>query len=63
MDFKLWRLMFNKRNERMVRAFAVTYEGILKVNDVEKFKEILTEGLGREKAYGMGLMTIMRASA
>ena len=55
--------MFNKRNERMVRAFAVTYEGILKVNDVEKFKEILTEGLGREKAYGMGLMTIMRVSA
>ena len=55
-------LMFNKQNERMVRAFAVTYEGILKVNDVEKFKEILTEGLGREKAYGMGLMTTMRAS-
>lgn len=54
-------LMFHKRGERMVRALAVTYEGILKVTDVEKFKTALVEGIGREKAYGMGLLTIMRA--
>ena len=53
-------LSFSKRNERMIRALAVTYEGILKINDVEKFRSTLIEGLGREKAYGMGLLTIMR---
>ena len=53
-------LMFNKRGERMVRALAVTYEGVLRVNDVEKFKKTLIEGIGREKAYGMGLLTITR---
>ena len=40
---------------------AVTYEGILQVNDVEKFRKVLVEGLGREKAYGLGLLTVMRA--
>lgn len=54
-------MMFNKRGERMVRALAVTYEGILKVTDVEKFKSALVDGIGREKAYGMGLLTIMGA--
>lgn len=54
-------LSFNKRYERIVRALAVTYEGILQVNDVEKFRKVLVEGLGREKAYGLGLLTIMRA--
>lgn len=55
-------LSFNKRDERRIRALAVNYEGILKVNDVEKFKATLAEGLGREKAYGMGLLTIMRVN-
>lgn len=38
---------------------SVTFEGILQVTDIEKFKQALTEGIGREKAYGCGLMTIM----
>lgn len=54
-------LMFNKRGERMIRALAVTYEGVLMVNDVQKFKKVLVSGIGREKAYGMGMLTIMRA--
>lgn len=51
---------FCKRGEHRVRAISVTYEGILCVQNVEKFKNALLQGLGREKAYGMGLLTIMR---
>ena len=40
---------------------AVTYEGMLTVTDAELFRQALTQGIGREKAYGMGLLTIMRA--
>lgn len=39
----------------------VTYQGILKVKDVELFKNVLVKGIGREKAYGMGLLTIIRS--
>lgn len=37
--------------------FIVTYSGTLKVTDAEKFRRILTSGLGRKKAYGCGLVT------
>ncbi len=43
-----------------IQMLAVTYEGILTVTDVEAFRKILTQGIGREKAYGMGLLTIAR---
>ena len=42
-----------------VSLYAVTYEGILKVEDKELFCEVLTKGLGRGKAYGLGMMTIV----
>jgi len=38
---------------------AVTYEGILTVTDKERFRKTLIEGIGREKAYGMGLLTVV----
>lgn len=47
------------RNSK-VSLLAVTYEGRLKVTDAERFRAMLTEGLGREKAYGVGLMTLVR---
>jgi len=37
-----------------------TFEGELTVTDVEAFKKALVEGIGREKAYGCGLLTIIR---
>ena len=37
----------------------VTYEGILKITDLDKFKAALKQGIGREKAYGMGLITVI----
>lgn len=43
-----------------VTLYAVTYEGVLTVTDAEKFVEALSAGIGREKAYGMGMLTVMR---
>ena len=51
---------FTKKTGERVRLLGVTYEGLLTVTDVEKFKEALLEGVGRGKAYGMGLLTVMR---
>ena len=45
--------------EAQVRLLGVTYEGNLTVTDTEKFRKVLCCGLGREKAYGMGLMTVV----
>lgn len=42
-----------------VRMISVTFEGILTVTDAEKFKETLCNGIGREKAYGQGLLTVV----
>jgi len=50
---------FNKKNRKNVTLLSVTYEGVLEVSDAEKFREALSSGIGRGKAYGMGLMTIM----
>lgn len=44
---------------RKVTLLAVTYDGILRITDPDLFAEVLTEGLGRGKAYGMGLMTLV----
>lgn len=51
---------FSKEGKRSVTLLAVTYEGILKVTDPEAFREMLCQGIGRGKAYGLGLMTILR---
>ena len=54
-------MQFTKREEgSRVSFISVTYEGILTVTDKEAFIKALTEGIGREKAYGMGMLTIMR---
>ena len=44
-----------------VRIHAVTFEGLLRVTDAALFREALTRGIGRGKAYGLGLLTLMRA--
>lgn len=42
-----------------VRLLSVTFEGTLIVIDADQFKETLCNGIGKEKAYGQGLMTII----
>lgn len=38
------------------------FEGSLRVTDVDEFRAVLVEGLGRSKAYGCGLLTLAKAS-
>ncbi|MFD1420115.1 type I-E CRISPR-associated protein Cas6/Cse3/CasE [Lactiplantibacillus songbeiensis] len=51
--------MLHRKVGRGVRLSCVTFEGLLRVSDVDDFKHTLTNGLGREKAFGMGLMTVI----
>ncbi|MBQ1388911.1 MAG: type I-E CRISPR-associated protein Cas6/Cse3/CasE [Clostridia bacterium] len=50
----------NRHKKDNVRMLAATYEGVLTVTDAEAFKNALTKGIGREKAFGMGLLTVTR---
>lgn len=45
---------------RQVSLLSVTFEGDLEVTDAKLFKELLVSGIGREKAYGVGLMTLVQ---
>lgn len=51
---------FGKAHCDQVKLLGVTYEGILTVTDADKFRQALIGGIGRGKAYGMGLLTVMR---
>jgi CRISPR system Cascade subunit CasE len=48
------------RKGKKVTINMVTYEGLLRVEDVETFMRTLTDGIGRAKAYGCGLLTIVK---
>lgn len=45
---------------RQVVLRTATFEGLLSIADADRFRLSLTGGIGRAKAYGCGLMTIMR---
>ena len=59
--FKKQTFEFRKlkeKSKRKVTLFAVTYEGVLKIQDIDLFKKALYQGIGRGKAYGLGMLTI-----
>lgn len=45
-----------KSRKNLVSA---TYEGLLTITDLEKFKTALINGIGKKKAYGCGFLTII----
>lgn len=49
------------KGKRNVKLSRVSFEGFLEVTDVDKFKSALINGIGREKAYGMGMLTVIPA--
>lgn len=49
-----------KKGTTKINLLRVDYDGILAVRDSEKFKTALYSGIGRQKSFGMGLLTIMR---
>ena len=54
-------LHFRKGSDggRPVTLLAVTFEGSLTVTDPELFRQVLVNGLGRGKAYGLGMLTVV----
>lgn len=53
------RPILKRKGNVSIRLSRVTYEGRLRIADEAQFKEMLVKGLGREKAFGMGLMTVI----
>ena len=60
----IWK-QFNKNTsdrstEKQVKVRMATFEGVLTVTNAEVFREKLIHGIGHAKAYGCGLMTVIR---
>ena len=53
--------VFKKSNPKPIRLIKTVYEGTLTISDVDRFRKVLTEGIGKKKAYGFGLMTVIPA--
>ncbi len=51
--------LLKKKGMKNVKLNKVVYEGKLKIKDRERFIKTLKEGIGREKAYGFGMMTVI----
>ncbi len=49
-----------KRNGNPMTLSVVTFEGVLIVTDAESFRNAIMRGIGRSKAYGCGMLTVMR---
>lgn len=49
-----------REHDRPVMLRGASYEGLLTVVDEERFRELLCRGMGRGKAYGMGMLTVVR---
>lgn len=52
-----------RKGQRPINIASATYEGILTVTDLELFKSTLLKGVGKKKAFGFGLLTIMIGEA
>ncbi|MEU0769521.1 type I-E CRISPR-associated protein Cas6/Cse3/CasE [Streptomyces albogriseolus] len=46
------------RRDKPVTVVAVTFEGRLEVTDADLLRRTLTQGIGRARAYGCGLLTL-----
>ncbi len=53
------RDVLRKERQRLIKVSKVTYEGLLTVTDEDTFRDALKNGIGREKAYGCGLITVI----
>lgn len=56
----VWYRFKKGSSGKNVTFLAVTYEGILEVSNPEIFRQMLCSGIGRGKAYGTGLMTVVQ---
>jgi CRISPR system Cascade subunit CasE len=49
-----------KKDDNMITFVSADFDGVLRVKDREKFVSALIHGIGHEKAYGCGLLTVAR---
>ncbi len=60
-DFKKWEKLDGGRTFAYPVDFGETdFEGVLTVTDADLFKRVLCHGIGHERAYGTGLLTISK---
>jgi len=45
---------------KKVSILTVDFEGVLQITDADLFRKTLVDGVGRAKAYGCGLLTVVR---
>lgn len=53
-----YQILYRKGGRR-IKLSRVAFEGLLKIIDLSLFQKALKNGIGKEKAYGMGLMTVI----
>ena len=51
--------ILKKKGGKRIRIARAVYEGSLIIENIEIFRKTLTEGFGKEKAYGFGMMTVV----
>lgn len=49
----------DKAKAANLKLVSATYEGVLTIADLDKFKNALVSGIGKKKAYGFGFLTII----
>lgn len=52
-----------RRNQKTITLVSADFDGELKVVDRDKFVDALKNGIGHGKAYGCGMITVMRIMA
>lgn len=52
-------VLLKKAGQKTVRLSQAAFEGVLQVQDADLFRKALTQGIGRKKAYGFGMMTVI----
>ncbi|MFJ6415571.1 type I-E CRISPR-associated protein Cas6/Cse3/CasE [Paeniglutamicibacter sp. NPDC091659] len=52
-----------KRNHSTVTLHSTQFDGTLRVDDVDALRAAMVSGIGRGKAYGLGLLSLTPASA
>lgn len=48
-----------RKSQKPIRLAKAVYQGFLTVEDVELFRSALVNGIGKKKAYGFGMMTVI----
>lgn len=53
-------IRFRKYGKNTVTLLSVTYEGSLRIVKPEAFQQLLCRGIGKGKAYGLGMITVVQ---